>query len=403
MRVLIVDFWSDGNIGDAIMQREILKQVTRYSNDIHVISCFGENQFQLNGFNESLDFDNVTWHPSFFNTYIKLDAYSERQNVSRLTRLVKTLISLVAANLKLNLYKKFKVSSLLGRHSYMKKLNFDAIVFNGRNYRDFDGALKNYINNQPLLINQRLVCELFDEPPKINAGFSVWGLDENVKSFIQNKWCNYQANVARESYTTKFMGHFDGVETDYKKDLSFDYLQSKVKKQSGCNKKIAFSLTNVVEIDSYLKQINEILNHYHNLGYEVILVDQVYLAHESIDILLPRIEVSYERFSSKKIDNILSVYNTCEFVLSTRMHGTIMALSQGCKVASLAYDSGAKWSILTDEINNYPMFTPGENPSSEIIDYLDSEKASIDSNDFSVVLEKSGDKYVEKFLCNINT
>ncbi|MFT5848655.1 polysaccharide pyruvyl transferase family protein [Psychroserpens sp.] len=403
MRVLIVDFWSDGNIGDAIMQCEILKQVSSKSSDIHVISCFGENQFQLNGFNESLNFDNVTWHPSFFNTYIKLDSYSEKQNVSRLTRLMRTFISLVSANFRLNIYKKFKISSLLGRHSYLEKMHFDAIVFNGRNYRDFNGLIKNFINNQPLLINQRLVNELFDKAPKINAGFSTWGLDGSVKSFIENNWCNYKTNVARESYTKKYMERFVGVGTDYKKDLSFDYLQDKVQIQDGYNKRIAFSLTNVGDVDLYLKQINEILHHYYNLGYEVILVDQVYLEHESTDFLLPKIEIPFERFSSKKIDKILSMYNTCEFVLSTRMHGSIMALSQGCKVASLAYDSGAKWSILIDEINNYPMFSPGKTPSSEIIAYLESEKAPIDSYVFADVLKQSGDKYVEKFLYNINT
>jgi polysaccharide pyruvyl transferase WcaK-like protein len=403
MKVLIVDFWSDGNIGDAIMQCEILEQSLDVSTDVHVISCFGYNQFQLNAFNESLQFDNVTWHPSFFNTFIKLDGYIERQDVRRVIRLLKTFSSLFLANLKNRLYKLTKMDFFLGKLSYLKSQSFDAIIFNGRNYRDFNSFLKNYINNQPLLINQDFVNNIFPNTPKLNAGFSTWGLDSNVKRFMSNNWNGYTENVAREKFSLSYMKeHFD-FDILYRKDLSFDYLSSRTNISYDKNKKIGFSLTAVADVDGYITQVNNVLEYFYNEGYEIFLIDQVYLAHENVDYLKELISVPFLSLSSKKISRILNFYKECELVLSTRMHGSIMALSQGCKVASIAYDDGAKWSILKDDIFDYPIFTPVKSSSKEIINYLQSETSISHSHSFIEKITSGKQNYVSEFLRNINT
>lgn len=403
MKVLIVDFWSDGNIGDAIMQCEILEQSLDVSNDIHVISCFGYNQFQLNAFNESLQFDNVTWHPSSFDTFIKLDHFTEKQNTGRVFRLFRTFLSLFMANLRNSLYSITKNRLFLGKLSYLKEEKFDAIIFNGRNYRDFNSYLKNYINNQPLLINQVFINNLFPDTPKLNAGFSTWGLDASVKKFIASTWRHYTDNVAREKFSLAYMNDNFDFDVTYKKDLSFDYLSSRTNITYKKVKKIAFSLTAVSDIDGYIKQVNNVLMYFYDKGYEIVLIEQVYLAHENVDYLKKLINVPFLNLSSKKISNILSFYKECELVLSTRMHGSIMALSQGCRVASIAYDDGAKWCILKDDIHQYPIFIPVKSSSDDIISYLESEASILHSHSFVKKIESGQQKYVSQFLRNINT
>lgn len=404
MKILIVDFWSDGNIGDAIMQCEIIEQSQEVSNDIHIISCFGKNQFQLNAFNESLSYDHTTWHPSYFGTYINLDKYAGKVRLSRFNRLIKTFASLVISNIKINIYKITKWKYLLGGYRYLNDIEFDAIIFNGRNYRDFDNRLKNYINNQPLLIHQKLISILFPNVPKINAGFSAWQLENEVLNSIYELWPRYNCNVARETYTYEFLKdkcNFPNIEK--KKDLSFDYLSNKVTKKIGRRKKVAFSLTMVEMLDRYISEVNKSLKHYFESGYDIVLIDQVYLEHEQVEAIISRIEVPFTRISSKKIEVLLSAYSECEYVISTRMHGSIMALSQGCRVASLAYDDGAKWSIIKDELGSYPIFNPKNILASEIIEYLNSVDSTLHAEQFLKIIANTNEKYVEKFLRNINT
>ena len=408
MKILVVDFWSDGNLGDAVMQKEIIEQCGKVSKDVHILSCFGKNQFQLNAFNESLNYDYLTWHPSYFSTYIKLDFYSEWAFGSRTTRLMKTLVGLLVAELKLKLFGLFKLKFLLGKHRFLMLANYDAVVFNGRNYRDFGGKLKNYINNRPLTLHQELIFKTMQCVPIINAGFSAWNLDSSVSKFIDGNWSRIDAHIARESFTYSYLMNEKSelskkLNIYQKKDLSFDYLSEKVNREERKENIIAFSITRIGEIEPYLNMLNEVLSHFITLGYRAVYVEQVYLPHENVDDLLPKIYVPFTECRSKKIDTILKCYSQCAYVLSSRMHGSIMALSQGCHVASLAYDNGAKWSILTDELIDYPIWSPAIVSKQEIVNYFEAQKIESHTNQFIEMLMRTNEKYVEKFLHNINS
>lgn len=407
MRVLLVDFWSDGNIGDAVMQKEIIEQVAQFSEDIHIISCFGKNQFQLNAFNESLAYDNLTWHPAYFSTYIKLDFFSEYFFGSRIKRLLKTLFGLLFADLRLILYRIFKFRFLLGSFSFLVETNYDAIVFNGRNYRDFGSKLKNYINNRPLTIHQELILITSGNVPCINAGFSAWKLDASTTRFIKKFWPKIGLHVARESFSysyfqSKVVKEINQLNVKKYKDLSFDFLSNKMVSSKKKKDVIAFSITRVKNIDFYIQLLNQILSFYVDRHYEVVYVEQVYLIHENVDDLLDKITVPYKEFRSKNISKLLECYSECKYVLSSRMHGSIMALSQGCEVASLAYDDGAKWSILTDEMSDYPIFSPMSSKCEEIINYFGSLNAKEHVKCFANILKTTNEKYIEKFLRNID-
>ena len=106
MNIVLVDFWSDGNMGDAIMQKEIQRQVFKNSTQrIDIISCFGSNQNQINTFHESKTYADSNWHSAFFKTYIKLDDYYNKKYSNRYTRLFKTVLSIFLTDLKLVLLK----------------------------------------------------------------------------------------------------------------------------------------------------------------------------------------------------------------------------------------------------------------------------------------------------------
>lgn len=399
MKILCVDFWSDGNLGDAIMQKEILQQCDSQKNEVHVISCFGHNQFQMNAFHESMKVPDVIWHPSFFSTYIKLDSYTELKFGGRIARLLRTLFSLIYADVKLRLFRIMGHYFFLGSSSYLKNLDFDVVILNGRNYRNYNGRLKNYINNRPLTLHQSLVSTLFPQAKVLNAGVSIWGADSKTLDFIKKKWPSYSSNVTRESFSYKLLESY-GVGATQRKDLSFPYLKSFIKEGQSSSKEklVVFSLTEVAGIQHYLQQINILLKKYASRGYKIALVDQVYLRHESIDELLPLLEVEYERVSTNSLDNLIQVYSRAEIVISSRMHGSIIAMSQSCKVASVAYDKGAKWNIITDEIEGYKLFSPETLDAQKVLDYLDSDS----SFEHSCVLRKSisdcKERYVSEFI-----
>jgi polysaccharide pyruvyl transferase WcaK-like protein len=403
MKILCVDFWSDGNLGDAIMQREILDQCDSQKNEVHVISCFGRNQFQMNAFHESLKVPDVCWHPGFFSTYIKLDSYSELKFGGRITRLLKTLFSLILADLKLWLFRISGLAFFLGSSSYLKNLDFDVVVLNGRNYRDYNGKLKNYINNRPLTFHQSLVSFLFPDARILNAGVSIWGADPKTLDFIKSNWNSYSCNVSRESFSYSLFESY-GVKALQRKDLSFSYLKSftKDKQCVDKDKTLVFSLTEVSSVQHYLQQINIILSEYVSRGYEIILVDQVYLPHESIDALLPLLEVKYERVTTNSLANLIRVYSRAEIVISSRMHGSIIAMSQSCNVASIAYDTGAKWNIITDEVEGYNLFSPENLDAKNVIDYLDSDVAPVHCSILRKSISDCEERYVSEFIHNFS-
>lgn len=408
MRVLCVDFWSDGNLGDAIMQKEILDQVFSREEEVevHVVSCFGKNQFQLNAFHESKHHLNSIWHPAFFKTYIKLDKYTESEFNGRYYRLLITVAALIVSTIRLKLYKYTGNVNFLGFYKYFKDMEFDVLIFNGRNYRDFGSHVKNFINNQPLIIHQELFSLLNPSTKKINAGVSIWGLSKGLLNRLKVLWGGYDLNIAREQSTFDYIKTGIGVKNvRLEKDLSFPFLSTLVrsKHENDSLRRVGFSITEVPDLNNYIQFINEIGEHYKSKGYDIFVIEQVYLPHESVDHLYEKLNFDFELIKTKSITEMLNIYDVMDFVVSSRMHGSIMALSQGCKVASIAYDRGAKWGIITDELVDYPLFSPEQVTAKEVIEYLNSDKSNIHAKELSVVLTESDKRYIHEFLQNIDT
>lgn len=404
MRVIIFDFWSDGNLGDAIMQKEILRQTRMVTEHITVVSCFGNNQFQLDAFHESKTYREVKWIPAFFKTYIRIDDYSNNKYSNRIVRLLRTFLSLVSADIKLYILNKSGIN-LFNKHLTGRVVNSEAVVFNGRNYRDFGSWLKNYINNRPIEFHQDLVRSLKMDVPILNAGLSIWSYPEKRLKRLRTIWGGHTIH-SRESISASLLNQCR-INNVQKKDLSFSHLNALSITPGNKNipKILGLSLTRVVDMDNYLKVINETIITWLKLNpdSEVVIIEQIYLPHESTADLYDSLDFPFTVKKSKSIEEILRIYQLCSVVISTRMHGSIFSLSQGVATCSIAYDAGAKWRIIQDELPDYPLFSPNLMNAESINEYLYSSRAIEHATQFSKRIKQTTEKYVKEFLSNTNT
>lgn len=384
------------------MQVETLEQL-RDAYEIHIISCFGANQFQLNAFRESLCYDNTTWLPSFINTYIRLDKFTESHK-SRSKRLLLSLLSLLRADLRIILFKISKNNFFIKHFSLLRNQQYDAIIFNGRNYRDFDGFLKNYINNRPLTINQELIHILFPTVKKLNSGYSIWKFDSYTEKLVKRLWNKNDLNVPRESASLTESIKNGIINTRPEKDLSFSYLARRNKNLStNRSKKVCINLTPIHNPTKYINLLNEIINHYSKLDFEIVIIDQVYLEHESTDDICKQLHGPHKRFKTTSLEKLIAEYNTAQFTISTRMHGSIISLSLGVPTASIAYDIGSKWKIIVDELKDYPLFKLEQLSFNNLIEYVESNAAIDHAKTFKEIISNEQKEYVKEFVHNIIT
>ena len=117
--------------------------------------------------------------------------------------------------------------------------------------------------------------------------------------------------------------------------------------------------------------MNSLVRHLLAKGYKIDVVPQVFYEWEGYNDLLDLIFENVDDMTAVSIikDNLAPTelfkqYVNSDFLIATRMHSAIFALTHCTPVVAIPYDSGGKWAILTNMgmnanyIINYQQVTP---------------------------------------------
>lgn len=370
-RVLLLDFWSDKNRGDAAMQIALVEMVRRRlpGSSISVMAAYGSNQWPA--FVDELDqtahrVDDVVGgiRPTFV-------PFEEGIAPSRGRRRAAGLLWTVVGACLLPLW------WLIGRFRLLDPLMpaplrrsvgvlraADLVVWNGRNFRS-NSARREPYEIWHLLYNP-LVALLFGKPVAC-IGASVWPLQHPLSRAL------FRLVVGRTFFTSfREQSSFDYAgqllagatcRVELLPDLSLVALPDerdggRPQAERGVLRRLGLTVVDwegngVGAQNRYRSALLDYLEAFlMGAGTEVVLIPQVTYAMEATGSLEHAIleRLGPDRVSvltgDPTVPELTSVYAGVDLLLATRMHSAIFALSQGTPVVTIPYDRGGKWGIL---------------------------------------------------------
>lgn len=375
--VVLLDFASEKNRGDAAMQVSILELARKHFSDcnISVLTIFGTNQFPdaLGEF----DHTNKLLHEhSFFGGLIKThENISDKYTVSGFAqKSLKLLFIFKGLFLITLLFCKVPKSVTNFFLNKKEKKSFevldtcDFVIWNGRNIRSYKPS-RELFDLFPLVFHP-LICIALNKP-MVCVGTSVWKLENGFASAIVGYvFTKCKLVTARESFSFDYVNKISNkVNLIQLPDLSLytlsqiNYTKNSFDKYSfkSKNKRIfALTIVGTREIfdfekrQIYIKKLRQIIDFYINKEYYLVITPQVIFGPEdNSDVTLEVLnQIPTENYThiteSMSVNDLVEVYRQCDFLVASRMHSAIFALSAGVPVVSLAYDFGAKWDILVD-------------------------------------------------------
>ena len=362
--IVLLDFASEMNRGDAAMQEAII-DITKSEFPDHkqkVVAVYGDNQ--ADSFKKHFDCS-LTHGAEIIGgvrkTYNPLSPeFSNIKNKKWLN-----LFAMFMSYLQLFIFFiSFKTIFIgRGKETINSFKESDFIIWNGRNFRDRNGIGEFYDLLAMLL--HPLFCIIMKKKV-FSIGVSIWPLQYKASrallKFVLSK-CVYV--TAREDFSLHYAKkELKLTNTIFKPDLSYYFINKYglIDKDIERNKKLV-SVTLVdwkedgpVIRQQYKESITSILLRLVEDGYDVQIVPQVYYEWEGYQSLLEEIYDSAPSLKNKitSIERYLSPnelfdqYKRSEYLVATRMHSAIFALTHGCKMLCIPYDAGAKWHILTN-------------------------------------------------------
>jgi len=250
------------------------------------------------------------------------------------------------------------------RHSLQHFINADLVIWNGRNFRGL-GFLTEPYSIFPLFFHP-IVCILLRKPIACIKA-SVWKLKNPISRIIAKiVFKNLIFMSIREEISMKNLKDLLGSNTGHilvLPDLSFYILKflSNRPRVKVHKSRLKVGLTLIdwrwsgLEAQSrYIHALIKLINYLiKELNAEILVIPQVIIPSEDTELIFSkilkgindksRVFFLQEEFS---VQDIINIYAELDFLIATRMHSAIFALSVGTPTLAIAYDFGAKWGIL---------------------------------------------------------
>lgn len=377
-KVVLLDFWTDKNRGDAAMQLSIINLTkSKFPNDkITIITGYGANQ--IDNIKDELDLTNKKVKDGSVKeivggmkpTYFRLE--SNIANRFLITRIFFELLALFKSIillffLLLRVPKKFIRLFLRKKYRYTFDILCDAkiIIWNGRNFRG-DTWIKEPYDIFNLLYNPLVGILL--RKKIVNIGSSVWPL-KNKLSRLMLKYAFKKCDLVtiRENnsymYLKKISNKTDNIKL--RPDLSFHLLKNLIADKNIVKDRTSntIGLTvvdwnndgNIVR-ERYIDSLIQFVRYLIGIGKEVLVIPQVTYKVEKTDRINNTLKSEFGdkiKFIDEDLDveGLLKIYAKLELLIATRMHSSIFAQSLNVPAISIAYDHGGKWGIL-DMLNS---------------------------------------------------
>jgi polysaccharide pyruvyl transferase WcaK-like protein len=375
-RIVLLDFWSEKNRGDAAMQIALIELVRKHFPDakVSVVGAYGYNQWPE--FLTELDYTRDLIPDivgGFRRTFFPLRSIDKSDN--RLVKFVRYGIN-IATELVLLFgltrpgIRRFllKYAPQGMRQALERIMSADLIIWNGRNFQ-CNSRWKEPFVYWNLLYNP-LVCMMLQKPV-ICIGASVWDiktvLGRELLRFAFRRLVFMSVREPRSFKNVQELLGQDGGQVRLLPDLSFWVLQREAKFDAERVAGRTYMQRVGITLMDWWGEGQEARQKYINaicrliefvvqeLRGKIIIVPQVTYRPENTDRIfrdifsgLPSVcqKHVYRIEKELTIKELLKVYGNLDFLIATRMHSAIFALASGTPVVAIAYDSGAKWGIL---------------------------------------------------------
>lgn len=370
LKVVFLDFWSDKNRGDAAMQVVQVNMLRSLMPNSHitVIAAFGANQSEF--LSEELDettplVDNVVG--GLRATYVPFGSKVLQKSFLRKALNILALgLGLLMLPIwflvgKTSLFDGFFSSSW--KKSIRALRECDLVLWNGRNFR-VDTVRREPYEIWNLLYNP-VVAQLFGKPIAA-IGASIWTLKHPVARYLLRVVMGRAYFVSLREETSmrnaKELLAGKSVQLELLPDLSLALLNEQNKSRSTRNVPENLNRLGVTVVDwinsgeearrNYVDALRAFLKGFlKSPENSVVLIPQVTYDMEKTgsleEELMRDLGGNISIYSgSPKVSQLVDMYAGLDFLVATRMHSAIFALSSGTPVVTIPYDAGGKWAIL---------------------------------------------------------
>ena len=373
-KVVILDAAQQGNSGDDIMQRALIELCQEHlSTDIKVLSYFGANEFTCAETEFSFYKENfgIEVSPGVASTHVFSNKSKQVLLIARFLSVFNILAFCILSSVKLGWLHRLAFMTKKQREVLADIEAADIIVWNGRNFRgSSSGGIREALKVAELCLNP-LICGALKKD-MVNFGSSVWELKSGVSRYFLSKVVSkcrkfYVREKTTQAYLEKILPAQLMKAVVYTPDLSFYVLQrlrANYPAPKRDNNLIALTIVGRRELESeevyqhYLASLSKLVSSLTARGIRLVVVPQVTYSREpyqrELDYLRsqnPSADIQ-EYSLDGSVESLLECYSKVSCLIASRMHSAIYALSIDTPVYAIAYDAGAKWSIL--ETLNHP-------------------------------------------------
>lgn len=372
--ILILEARSERNAGDAVMQlalRDVLQEL-HPNKKLIFVTRFGFNQTSeaIQEMPELAASSNVSVLPGSYPTFVHFRADESRLSAAR-RRIGKMAAAAWMTPLLVCHALDWRIPARAIARIQGRRINKIAesslmVICIGRNIRRVDGV-GGYFKMVELLANPALLASA--TKPKFVYGASFWPVRNKVaRAFLRGIFRSYDKVYVRETGSLRNAKNLGLSNVELMPDLSFYYLDRSVRKlgdggELECRpirtKTFAVTLvaprelSGVISLHQYVtcvaSAIRLIQKRY---GFQPVVTRQVTygpeLEDETIELVRQEVPELQVLPAPRKIEDLLAVYGSAQFLLATRMHSAIFALATGTPIVALPYDWRGKWQILVD-------------------------------------------------------
>lgn len=373
--VILLDFSSETNIGDIALQSGLIGLLREHFPDtiLSVTTIFGANQLT----ERNLHFRELNKYPEIHvvgalrPTFYPMEQKSFNIHVFELLNvlgLISGFLLLTILRVGGNHAKKVMPQKYCSTWDLIG--NAELVIWKGKNFRNTHWLIEPYrVLSRLFMPIACLICR----KPMVCVGLSVWPLNNRLSVFFLKAVLKRCLHVsARETYSYEEINRLlndSGPKplVSLSPDLSFAVLRDYEPKTAGGdgNNPVVIALTvvdwkgfGVERRDNYITALVEFIEYSvkkYNAG--ILFVPQVVKEWESsdyvVDEIMARVDDNTREHITQSevkhgVQGVIEIYRQSDFLIATRMHSAIFALSVGTPVLAIPYDTGAKWGILSD-------------------------------------------------------
>lgn len=400
-KILLLDYCSEKNRGDAAMQVGLIHLVEKYfpKSKITVLTVFGANQIAdiKDEYDHTVQ-EKVTLVGGLKPTYYPLKKEESRSELHiELLNATSFFFSLYVLLLVFLRVPKSIVLSLIPRQ-YRKSLSAiyeaDIVIWNGRNFRSRNNKILELYRMYNLVFHP--LISIFLSKKMACLGASVWKLNSSfTQSLLRFAFSNCFFISIREERSFKEAKNLMGKKyhdiITLLPDLSFAAFEKMdTLKRSSISKtdpqQVGFTLVDWKSDgkgirDNYKSVMQECITTFLNRGAKVFLIPQVTKKWENFDEIYddilsaidPKLKKNITLYKNELMMNeLIEAYSRLDLLVATRMHSAIFSASIGTPVVAVSYDSGGKWAIL-EKLGLKDYIIPYSKVSTELLnDRIDS-------------------------------